>query len=61
MEAINNLHGKLTIIIIAHRISTVKNADRLVYMKKGMKPECGTYEELNSNSSGFKELVSSNL
>ncbi len=34
-QAIDNLHGNVTIIIIAHRISTIENADKLIVLKDG--------------------------
>jgi ABC-type bacteriocin/lantibiotic exporter with double-glycine peptidase domain len=35
MEAVNALHGKKTILIVAHRLSTVSNCDRLYRLEKG--------------------------
>ncbi len=35
MESINNLKGKITIIIVAHRLTTLKNCDQLIELKKG--------------------------
>ena len=35
MEAIDNLHGKMTLIIIAHRLSTIKNCDSIYKVEKG--------------------------
>ena len=35
MEAIDSLHGKMTLIIIAHRLSTIKNCDIVYEVKEG--------------------------
>lgn len=45
-EAINNLAGTRTILIIAHRLSTVKKADKIIVLKDGEIVEEGTHEEL---------------
>ena len=45
-EAINNLAGTRTILIIAHRLSTVKRADRIIVLKDGEIVEDGRHEEL---------------
>ena len=44
--AIKRLHNELTIIIVAHRLSTVKFADRVYVLENGSILEEGTYEEL---------------
>ena len=59
MQAVKNLSGKKTIIIIAHRLSTVKNCDLLYFIKDGTVTERGTYNELFEKSSAFKSMVMS--
>lgn len=54
---IENLKGKYTIIMIAHRLSTVKNADRVIMMKNGKIENMGTYQELLAKSPTFKRMV----
>lgn len=57
-QAIESLHGKLTIVIIAHRISTIQKADRIYVLEKGRIVEAGTYQSLAENShSRFYELA----
>jgi ABC-type multidrug transport system fused ATPase/permease subunit len=45
-DAIIELHGKLTQIIIAHRFSTIEHADRIIYIEQGHKVAEGTRDEL---------------
>lgn len=47
-EAIQALRGSTTVVMIAHRLSTVRNADMIVYMNKGKVIETGTFEEVRS-------------
>ena len=57
MEAIVNISQKKTIIIIAHRLSTVKNCDQIVLLDKGKIRAKGSYSELMIKSSQFKKMV----
>jgi ATP-binding cassette subfamily C protein len=57
VEALENLSEDHTIIIIAHRISTVKNCDKIILMENGEIIEQGTYDELICKSSIFQELA----
>ena len=45
-KAVNALRGDVTIISIAHRLSTVKNVDMLIYMENSRKIAQGTFEEV---------------
>ncbi len=51
-DAINNLLGKKTVIAIAHRLSTLKEMDRIIYLQKGKIVEQGTFEELAKKKNG---------
>ncbi|HOO70789.1 MAG TPA: ABC transporter ATP-binding protein [Spirochaetota bacterium] len=55
MDAVNNLSQKKTIIMIAHRLATVKKCDVIYVLKKGKIVESGTYDELIKTSAYFKE------
>lgn len=57
MEAVKRLSGEKTVIIIAHRLSTVKNCDRLYFIKDGKVIDQGTYNELFDKSLEFKSMV----
>jgi len=54
---IDDLKGNYTILIVAHRISTIKNADRIVVMKNGKISNIGGFYELIEESPYFKKLV----
>lgn len=54
---IDDLKGNYTILIVAHRISTIKNADRIIVMKNGSIENIGNFQELMSNSVKFKKMV----
>jgi ABC-type multidrug transport system fused ATPase/permease subunit len=54
-EAIANVHGTRTVIAIAHRLSTVKNCDQLIYLKDGRLAGLGSYAEL-MNDPAFRQL-----
>lgn len=57
MSAIDGLNRDLTILIIAHRLSTVKNCDMIVEMANGQAVAQGAYEELLAHSSSFQQLA----
>jgi ABC-type multidrug transport system fused ATPase/permease subunit len=45
-QAIREMHGQRTVIIVAHRLSTVREADMIVTLDAGRVAECGTHDEL---------------
>lgn len=52
-NAINGLKGRVTVILIAHRLSTVREADRVVYLDKGELIAEGSFDEVRSKVSNF--------
>jgi ABC-type multidrug transport system fused ATPase/permease subunit len=52
-DAIHSLKGSTTIVIIAHRLSTVKNVDKLVYLSSGNVLATGTFEEVRNSVPDF--------
>lgn len=59
MDAVNNLGHDITIILIAHRLSTVKQCDNILLMDKGNIVDKGTYEELSVRNNKFAAMVKS--
>jgi ATP-binding cassette, subfamily B, bacterial PglK len=57
MEAVNNLGSRKTIVLIAHRLSTVKNCDRIFLLEHGKLLGQGTYEELIEMNESFRAMV----
>jgi ATP-binding cassette subfamily C protein len=49
-KAIATLHGTRTLIVIAHRLSTVQGCDRLIFLQDGRIAAAGTYDELLQNA-----------
>lgn len=57
MEAVNNLGGNITIIIIAHRLSTVRACDQIYLMQKGEVIANGTYDKLIKYNEQFRVMA----
>ena len=55
MDAISNLRQKITIILIAHRLTTVKNCDIIFLLDKGQVKDKGTFKELMQINDKFRE------
>jgi len=53
--------GGCTVVVVAHRLSTVVNADKIVVLDKGCIAEEGTHEELITNDGIYKSLVNNQL
>jgi len=57
MEAVNNLGHEITVILVAHRLSTVRQCDRIYLLERGEVKAGGTYEELFANSLQFAAMA----
>ena len=57
MEAVNNLGHDITIILIAHRLSTVKKCNQIYLLEQGEVKASGTYDELTRRNLQFAAMV----
>ncbi|MDZ7839841.1 MAG: ABC transporter ATP-binding protein [Gammaproteobacteria bacterium] len=57
IRAVEELKGERTILMIAHRLSTVRNCDRIVLLGHGIVEAIGTYEELIEASEDFRRMA----
>lgn len=51
------LHGSYTIVIVAHRLSTVKDADTIVLLKDGQVTDMGDFDALRERSASFRRMI----
>lgn len=56
-QMITNLKGKNTIIAIAHRLTTLKECDKIIYLKEGEIVDIGTFENLRDKYEDFEKLI----
>lgn len=54
--AVDSMMKHCTTFLVAHRLSTIKNADRIAYVEKGKIAEIGSYDELMAKQGKFYEL-----
>ena len=57
MQAIQNLKKERTLIMIAHRLSTVKDCDCLYFLEDGVITDAGCYQDLTDKSIGFRKIA----
>ncbi len=54
-EAIHNLKGKVTVVMIAHRLSSVRKVDKIIYLENGAVRSSGTFQEVRSEVPNFDQ------
>jgi ATP-binding cassette subfamily C protein len=57
IAALEALHGVKTLVVIAHRLTTVRRCDRLALLRDGRVAAIGSYDELLARDAGFRELA----
>jgi len=58
IDALHNLSGAKTIIMIAHRLTTVQRCTEIILLEEGEVAARGSYEELIEDSEAFRNLAS---
>jgi len=61
VENLNEFYKGKTVITVAHRLSTVKNADQIIVLEKGEIVESGTHEQLVAKKGAYYNLVKNQL
>lgn len=61
IEAVNNLANRKTIVLIAHRLTTVRRCDLIFLLDHGRLVAQGTYDELAGTSEPFREMVNATM
>lgn len=61
MNNLNEFYKGKTVVIVAHRLSTVKNADKIIVLDKGKVMEEGTHTDLTKNKGLYYQLVKNQL
>jgi ABC-type multidrug transport system fused ATPase/permease subunit len=56
-QSVDALKGQYTIFMVAHRLSTIRNADRIVVMSKGIICDVGSFDALIETSTLFKKMI----
>ena len=60
-RALEHLHGKLTLVVIAHRLSTVRHADRIVVIEGGRIVETDDWDTLVRHGGRFSEILDASI
>ena len=61
IENLNKFYEDKTVIVVAHRLSTVKNADQIVVLDDGCIVEVGNHKTLTTKKGKYYELVKNQL
>ena len=55
-KCIDGLKGKSTIVIVAHRLSTIKNVDKIYFLEEGKISDIGSFDALYKSNKDFKDM-----
>ena len=57
ISSLNNLRGKVTIVIIAHRLNSIRNCDRVFFIQQGSLIDSGSLKELSSRNPELAKMI----
>lgn len=58
MDNLRLLQGEVTVMMVAHRLSTIQRCDRILFLDEGRLAGIGTYEELKASNASFRAMAS---
>ncbi len=58
MDSIRQLRDDMTIIVVAHRLNTIRDSDTIFFINKGKLEGCGSFDELLNNNAKFNDFAS---
>ena len=61
MKNLEQFFNGKTVVIVAHRLSTVRNADQIIVLNQGHVVECGTHADLIENENYYYNLIKNQL
>lgn len=56
-KTMERLHGSVTLVVVAHRLSTVRDCDQVIFLDQGKVAATGTFHEVRERSEAFARLV----
>jgi ATP-binding cassette subfamily C protein len=56
-KALDSMRGKVTVVLIAHRLNTIQHADKVILVEDGLVKDSGTFKELISRNSSVERIV----
>lgn len=61
IENLADFYAGRTVVVVAHRLSTVRHADMIAVLDRGTLSECGTHEELTALDGTYYKLIRDQL
>jgi len=56
-KALDSMRGKVTVVLIAHRLNTIQHADKVILVEDGLVKDAGTFKELISRNPSVERVV----